>query len=76
MSERMQIVFMQTRIARLASEKWNLPIAKIGAIFKKYDVFGYIEKGFGIFHCEGDEAVFYDVSDYLTRKGFRDYDKA
>jgi hypothetical protein len=48
----------------------------LGAIFKKYDVFGYIEKGFGIFHCEGDEAVFYDVNDYLTRKGFGDNDKA
>lgn len=76
MSEATQIIFMQTRIARLASEKWNLPIDRIARIFKKYDVFGYIQKGFGIFHCEGDEAVFFDVIDYLNRKGFTDDDKA
>lgn len=70
MEEMSQILFMKTRIARLASEKWNIPIDKIAAIFRKYDVFEYIEKGFGIFHCEGDDAVFYDVSDYLKRKGF------
>jgi len=65
---------MQTRIARLASEKWNMPIDKIANIFKRYNVFDYIEKGFGIFHCEGDDAVFDDVEEYLSRKGFRQDD--
>ncbi|MDO5354053.1 MULTISPECIES: DUF3791 domain-containing protein [unclassified Catenibacterium] len=38
-------------------------------IFKKYDVLGYIEIGYGIFGCEGDEAVLDDITDFLKRKG-------
>ncbi len=74
MAEMSQLLFMQTRIARLASERWNMPIDKIADIFRQYDVFDYLEKGFGIFHCEGDNAVFDDVEDYLSRKGFKQYD--
>lgn len=48
---------MQTRLIRLASEEWCLPIEKIVELFKRVDVLGYIEKGYGIFHCEGDEAL-------------------
>ncbi len=74
MAEMSQLLFMQTRIARLASERWNMPIEKIAGIFKQYNVFDYIENGFGIFHCEGDEAVFDDVEEYLDRKGFEHND--
>ena len=38
---------------------------------KKADVLGYIEKGYGIFHCEGDEAVLEDIADFLDRKGIK-----
>ena len=38
-------------------------------IFKETDVFGYIEKGYGIFHCEGDEAVLEDIEEFLESKG-------
>ena len=54
---------MQTRIIRLASEEWHLSIEKIIEIFDKVDVLGYIETGYGIFHCEGDEAVLEDITD-------------
>ncbi len=71
MSEKEEITFMQTRLIRLASEEWNLPIEKIVDLFRNADVFGYIEKGYGIFHCEGDEAVLEDVAELLKRKGMK-----
>ena len=37
--------------------------------FKEADVLGYIEKCYGIFHCEGDEAVLEDITEFLQRKG-------
>lgn len=69
MSEKSEITFMQTRLIRLASEEWHLPIEKIIDLFRKVDVLGYIEKGYGIFHCEGDEAVLEDIMEFLKRKG-------
>lgn len=60
---------MQTRLIWLASEEWHLPVEQVIHIFKKYDVLGYIEIGYGIFSCEGDEAVLDDITDFLKRKG-------
>ncbi len=71
MSEKTEILFMQTRLIRLASEEWHLPIDKIIDLFKKVDVLGYIEKGYGIFHCEGDEAVLEDIAEFLNGKGIK-----
>ena len=71
MSEKEEITFMQTRLIRLASEEWNLSIEQIINIFKKADVLGYIEKGYGMFHCEGDEAVLEDIVEFLDRKGIK-----
>ena len=62
MNEKTEIIFMQTRLIRLAAKN-------IINLFKKADVLDYIESGYGIFHCEGDEAVLEDVSEYLKRKG-------
>lgn len=50
MSEKLEITFMQTRLIRLASEEWHLSIEQIVDLFKKLDILGYIEKGYGIFH--------------------------
>lgn len=71
MSEKAEITFMQTRLIRLASEEWHLPIEKILDLFQKVDVLGYIEKGYGIFHCEGDEAVLEDIAEFLEGKGIK-----
>ena len=73
MSKEAEITFMQTRLIRLASEEWHLPIEHIISLFKKADVLGYIEKGYGIFHCEGDEAVLEDITEFLNRKGIKRY---
>lgn len=71
MSEKSQILFMQTRLIRLASEVWNMPIEKILSVFEKYSILNYIEDGYGIFHCEGDETVLDDITELLERKGMK-----
>ena len=69
MSERKQIIHMQVRIARMATEKWNLPVAEVAKLFRQYQVFEYIRDCFGIFHVEGDEAIWEDVVPYLRSRG-------
>lgn len=71
MSEKEEIIFMQTRLIRLASEEWHLSIEQIIDIFSKANVLDYIEKCYGIFHCEGDEVVLEDVTEYLEKKGVK-----
>ena len=69
MSERQQIIYMQTRLMRRAAEEWSQPIGTIAELFTKYDVLQYIEECFGIFHVEGDEAILADITKYLDNKG-------
>lgn len=69
MNEKTEITFMQTRLIRLASEEWHLPIEKIIDLFKSVDVLGYIEKCYGIFRCEGDEVILEDIAEFLVEKG-------
>ena len=71
MGEKSQITFMQTRLLRLASEEWKMPLEKVVDIFRSLNVFDYIESGYGIFHCEGDEVVLEDVEIFLERKGMK-----
>ena len=69
MNEQQQILFMQVRILRIAAQRFNLSLKEAAQLFKKFDVLRYIREGFGIFHVEGDEAVFEDVQSYLKIKG-------
>ena len=49
MSEREEILFMQTRLIRLAAEEWKLSMDKVLSLFKQANVLDYIEKVYGIF---------------------------
>lgn len=69
MPERKQITHMQVRMVRMATERWNLPVEEAARIFRQYDVFAYIRDYFGIFHVEGDEAVWDDLISFLNSKG-------
>ena len=71
MSKKSEIIFMQTRLIRLAAQEWKLSIEKVIDIFKEAKVLGYIEDGYGLFHCEGDGAVLEDVSEFVRRKGIQ-----
>lgn len=73
MNERQQIIYMQARLMRLACEGWDKPVEAVAGLFEKYGVFQYIEECFGIFHLEGDEAIFEDIQLYLKNKGMTDY---
>ena len=46
MDEKTEITFMQTRLIRLASEEWHLPIGKIVHLFKEADVLVELAKGY------------------------------
>lgn len=69
MSEKSEIIFMQVRLLRLASKEWKISLENVIDIFKKNDVFNYIEIGYGIFHCEGDDVVLDEIREFLERKG-------
>ncbi len=71
MDEKTQLLFMQTRLIRLAAEHWNVSVLVALDIFKKFNVLKYINEAFGIFHCEGDETVLEDIEEYLDRKGHK-----
>ncbi len=68
MGEKQQILYMQTRLLRRASEEWNLPMQTVAARFARFGVFSYIEKGFGLFHVEGDDAVLEEITAYLKSR--------
>ncbi len=69
MSERTQILFMQTRLIRLASEKWGISIIQANDIFAEYHVLEFIEDCFDAFHMEGDDAVLYEIETLLKERG-------
>ena len=69
MNEAQQILFMQIRILRMVAEKYSLSLKEAAEIFGQYNVLPFIRKGFGIFHVEGDEAVFEEVKGFLKSKG-------
>lgn len=69
MNESQQILFMQIRILRMMAERNAISLKQAAEIFGKYNVLTFIREGFGIFHVEGDEAVFDEVRTYLQSKG-------
>lgn len=69
MGERQQITYMQARIVRLASLLWEMPINDVAGVFMRGGALDYIERNFGLFHMEGDEAILTDVEAYLAHKG-------
>lgn len=73
MNDKTEITFMQTRLIRLAAKEWHLSIDEIVEMFRKTKVFDYIEKGYGIFHCEGDEVVLEEIGEFLKKKGINVY---
>ena len=69
MDEKLQILYMQIRIVRMAARKWKTTVAHASRFFDENGVFKYIEDFFGVFHVEGDLAVFDDIKKYLKNKG-------
>ncbi|MBQ9252313.1 MAG: DUF3791 domain-containing protein [Clostridia bacterium] len=70
MNERSQITYMQVRLVRMATEKWSVPVAEAAGVFQQYQVFEFIRDCYGIFHVEGDEAVWEEIVPYLQVRGY------
>ena len=47
----------------------EVTVAEVAKLFRQYQVFEYIRDCFGIFHAEGDEAVWEDLIPYLRNRG-------
>ena len=69
MSERAEIIFMQTRLLRLASEEWHTTIQKVNLLFDQYGILKFIEDCYDVFHMEGDDAVFNEIKAVLKNRG-------
>lgn len=69
MTESMQITFMQARLVRMISERWNMTIPNVASMFQTKGVFRFIRECFDTFHVEGDEAIYDDVEEFLISKG-------
>ena len=54
---------------RLASDEWHRSIQDVNILFDKYGIFEFIEDCYGVFHMEGDEAVFSEIRTLLKNKG-------
>lgn len=52
MNESQQITYMQARLVRLASKKWNMSIKAVASLFTEFNVLQFIRECFGIFHVE------------------------
>ncbi|MBR4984193.1 MAG: DUF3791 domain-containing protein [Proteobacteria bacterium] len=69
MDEQSQILFMQIRMMRITAKRLKRSLKDTAMLFRQYDVLPYIREGYGIFHVEGDDAVYEDVKKYLISKG-------
>ena len=69
MSEKAEIVFMQVRLLRLASEEWHLSIRQVNELFAQYNILKFIEDCYYEFHMEGDYAVLEEIRVLLKNKG-------
>ena len=69
MPERSQMIHMLVRVARLAAQRWGMPLSQAVSVLSASDAFRYISRNFGLFHMEGDETVLDDVEEYLAAKG-------
>ena len=49
MSKSSEIVFMQVRLLRLASEEWHMSVQQVNVIFDKYCIFKFIEDCYAVF---------------------------
>ena len=69
MNEQRQITYMQVRISRIASRRWNMPLRQVMELFSANGILEYIRDCFDYFHLEGDDAVFEDMVRYLQARG-------
>ena len=68
MNEELQILYMDARLVRLATKRWQMTRDEVVQIFRKHHIYKYVEELWGLFHVEGDEAVLCDIEEYIDGK--------
>lgn len=68
MTEQGEILFMQTRVIRLAAKRWNSSVQRVGEMFDRYGILKLIEDSYDIFHTEGDEVVLQEIEEFLKSR--------
>lgn len=63
------ITDMQCWIFRMAQKKWNIPPGECAKIFRKYDIFGFIEECYDTLHLNSYQTVLDDVELILAESG-------
>ena len=63
------IADMQCWVFRMAQSKWNMSAADCSALFKKYDILGFISECYDILHINGYACVLNDVETLLRNRG-------
>ena len=63
------IADMQCWVFRMAQSKCNISAADCSAVFKKYDILGYISECCDILHVNGYACVLHDVETLLRNRG-------
>lgn len=66
---RVDITDMQCWVFRMAQKKWNITARECAEIFKKYNIFGFIEECYDTLHLSGYQAVLDDVEMILSGNG-------
>ena len=69
MTRQSEIAYMQARIARMAMEKWKLPIGDVGKIFSDYQILQHIRDCYDLYHVEGDDAIWEDLQPLFEYRG-------
>lgn len=69
MDEDTQALFMQARIARLASLRRGVSLNRATTVLWESGALAYVRDCFDYFHLEGDEAVLDDVEAFLANRG-------
>lgn len=63
------ITDMMCRIFHLAETKWNMTPAETSAIFKQYNILGFIAECYDSLHLSSDLCALTDIETLLNNKG-------
>jgi len=60
---------MQCWVFRKAQQKWNLTAKECAALFKQYDLFGYISDCYDLLHVSSYQCALEEVEGLLNSRG-------
>ena len=63
------IADMQCWVFRMAQTKWNMSAKDCTALFKQYDIFGYISECYELLHVSSYSCALEDVEEILLANG-------